>query len=110
MTTLQSLRSLSAYPVSSATIENIAEEAGIAADTELTPEVRKSAAYKRAKAHTYLYLASAPNISQNGVSFSFSSEERKRFMATAKQLLQEIGDDTSCLGSGQRYGYMGENF
>lgn len=107
MTILQSLKSLSAYPTPQATLQNIAEGCGLQADDELTPEMRNTPEVKRATARTYIYLITAPNISQNGVSFSFTAEERKQFKKLAKDLLNEIGDDTSSLGV--KYGYVGEN-
>ncbi len=108
MTILQSLKSLTAYPIPSATLQDIAEGCGLSLDSELTPEVRGAKEMKRAKAHTYIYLITAPNISQNGVSFSFTAEERKQFKKLAASLLKEIGDSTSSLGA--NYGYLGENF
>lgn len=108
MTTLQSLKSLSVYPTPSATLQDIAEGCGLQPDAELTPEMRNSKEMKRAKARTYAYLVTAPNISQNGLSFSFSAEERKQFKKLAVDLLKEIGDDTSGLKT--KYGYVGEDF
>lgn len=108
MTIQQSLKSLTAYPITSTTLQDIAEGCGLSLDSELTPEVRGSKEMKRAKAHTYIYLITAPNISQNGVSFSFTAEERKQFKRLAIDLLDEIGDDTSRLRT--KYGYVGENF
>ena len=74
----------------------------------LSPERPNSKEMKRAKARAYAYLITAPNISQNGVSFSFTAEERKQFKKLAVDLLKEIGDDTSSIGT--KYGYVGENF
>lgn len=108
MTILQSLKSLTAYPIPPATLQDIAEGCGLELDAELSPEMRTSTEMIRAKAHTYIYLITAPNISQNGVSFSFSAEERKQFKKWAKDLLKEIGDDSSALGG--KYGYVGSDF
>lgn len=108
MTIQQSLKSLSAYPIPSATLQDIAEGCGLSLDTELTQELRNGKEMKRAKARTYAYLITAPNISQNGVRFSFSAEERKQFKKLAVGLLKEIGDDTSGLKT--KYGYVGEDF
>lgn len=110
MTILQSLRSITAYPIPTATLQDIAEGCGLLLDEEVTSEVRNSTQMKRAKARTYVYLITAPNISQNGVSFSFSSDERKQFKQLAKDLFNEAGEDASCLGNGVKYGYVGENF
>lgn len=108
MTTLQSLKSITAYPIPTATLQDIAEGCGLQADAELDTEARATAEFKRAKARVCIYLITAPNVSQNGVSFSFTSEERKCFRKIAKDLLTEIGDDTP--GLGVAYGYKGEDF
>lgn len=108
MTIQQSLKSITAYPIPSATLQDIAEGCGLQLDTELDAELRAKAEYKRAKARVYIYLITAPNISQNGVSFNFTSEERKHFKKLAKDLLKGIGDDIS--GLGVTYGYKGEDF
>lgn len=108
MTILESLKSLSAYPIPSATLHDIAEGCGLLPEAKLTPELRLDPVMARAKARTYIYLVTAPNISQNGVSFSFSAEERKQFKKLAVDLLKEIGDDTSGLKT--KYGYVGEDF
>lgn len=107
MTIQQSLSSLTAYPVPSATIQDIADGCGLSPETELTPEIRDGKDMKRAKARIYAYLAAAPNISQNGISFSFSTEERKQFKRLAANLLAEIGDEA---GLKTKYGYVGEDF
>ena len=49
MNVLQSLRSLSSYPIPTATIEDVAEGVGLAIDTELTQELRKDKRFKRAQ-------------------------------------------------------------
>lgn len=108
MTVLQSLQSLSAYPIPSATLQDIVEGLEIYPEAEVTPEIRNTPVMKRARARTYAFLVTAPNISQNGVSFSFTAEERKQFRKLAVNLLQEIGDDTSGLKT--KYGYVGEDF
>lgn len=108
MTIQQSLKSLTAYPIPPATLQDIAEGCGLSLDIELTQELRNGKEMKRAKARTYAYLVTAPNISQNGLSFSFSAEERKQFKKLAVDLLKEIGDDTSGLKT--KCGYVGEDF
>ncbi len=110
MNNLESLSATSAYPIPEAVLVDIAESTGLDPEESATLEVRQSKAYKWAKAKTYLFLAAAPNVSQNGISYSFSAEERKRFLALAKALLDEIGEDASACGDGTRYGYRGEDF
>jgi len=107
MNVLQSLRSLSSYPIPTATIEDVAEGVGLAIDTELTQELRKDKRFKRAQARVYIFLSEAPNVSQGGISYSFSEEERRRFRLRAESLLEQIGDATS--ETGVEYGYKGED-
>ena len=107
MNVLQSLRSLSSYPIPTATIEDVAEGVGLAIDTELTQELRKDKRFKRAQARVYMFLLEAPNVSQGGISYSFSEEERRRFRLRAENLLEQIGDATS--EAGVEYGYKGED-
>ena len=75
MNVLQSLRSLSSYPIPTATIEDVAEGVGLAIDTELTQELRKDKRFKRAQARVYMFLSEAPNVSQGGISYSFSDAD-----------------------------------
>lgn len=107
MNVLQSLRSLSSYPIPTATIEDVAEGVGLAIDTEVTQELRKDKRFKRAQARVYIFLSEAPNVSQGGISYSFSEEERRRFRLRAESLLEQIGDATS--ETGVEYGYKGED-
>lgn len=107
MTILESLKSLSGYPLSRLSLTNVAEETGLTADGEATKDVRSSAAFKRAKAKVYLLLAEAPDVSQGGITYSFSDEDKKQFRMQAQALMEEVGDDTSAVGD--NYGWMGED-
>ena len=107
MNVLQSLKSLSGYPIPLATIQYVADGVGLGVDTELTPELRGSKEFKRAQARVYIYLSEAPNVSQGGISYSFSEEERRRFRLRAESILDEIGDNENAFGV--EYGYKGED-
>ena len=107
MTILESLKSLSGYPLSRLSLTDIAEEQGLGVDAEATNEVRAGKAYKRAKARVYMMLAQAPDVSQGGITYSFSDEDKKLFRTQALALLDEVGDDSSLLGD--NYGWMGED-
>lgn len=106
MTILESLRSLSGYPIPTITIEDIADSAGLCYTNELTQELRNSADYKRAKANVYLWLACAPNVSQNGISYNFTADERKRFKTNAESILREVDKDNLSVNY---FGYKGED-
>lgn len=105
MNVLHSLKSLSGYPIPLATIHDIADEVGISVDAESTRELRGSKAFKRAKALVFLYMSKAPNVSQGGISYNFSEEERRRFRNEAESILDEIGNTAD----GVSYGYKGED-
>lgn len=107
MTILQSLKSLSAYPVPQLSLENIIEESGLTAASQADAATREGKPYKRAKALVYLYLSKAPNVSQGGITYSFSDEDKKHFRMQAQALLEEIGEDVSSFSDD--YGWMGED-
>lgn len=107
MTILESLKSLSGYPIPQLSLENIVEECGLSVDDTATSALRETKPYKRAKARVYILLSEAPDVSQGGISYSFSDEDKKRFRMQAESLLDEIGDDLSALGDD--YGWMGED-
>lgn len=106
MNALQSLKSISAYPIPTATLADIAEGAGLAVDAELTSEGRNSCEYRLALARVYLFLSEAPNVSQGGISYSFSEWERQRMRRKAEELLDAVGEDADgCVP----LGYKGED-
>lgn len=106
MNVIQSLKSLSAYPIPSATLADIAEGAGIAADCELTPETRRSREFRRAQAQVYIFLSEAPNVSQGGITYSFTEDERKRLRNRGEAILAEMGEGAD---NGIVFGYKGED-
>lgn len=107
MTILESLKSLNGYPIPRLSLLNIAEECGLSADGEITADTRADNSYKRAKAQVYILLSEAPDVSQGGIIYQFSDEDKRRFRMQAEALLEEIGDDTSALSDD--YGWQGED-
>ncbi|EJX05271.1 hypothetical protein EVA_06627 [gut metagenome] len=108
MNVLQALKSISGYPIPATTLQDIAAGCGLDANGEVTEEMRTKAEFKRAKAKVYLYLSEAPNVSQGGISYSFSESERNRFRMRAKSILNSLGETDESL-NGQEYGYQGED-
>ena len=106
-TIFESLKAMTNYPVSSACIENIIEEQGLEPSEIIDKEIRNSREYKQARASMYLLLSESPNVSQGGITFSFSTQERLAFVNKAKSIFEEIGEksptDLIC-------GYMGEDY
>lgn len=108
MKTSTAIKSLSSYPIPAATIENICEEVGLDKEAEITKEDRRSYMFKKAKALTYAFLAEAPNITQGGISYTFSPDERSRFTKKSNSLLAELGENEE--GTDIPCGYIGEDF
>lgn len=104
-TIIDVLGAVSAYPIPLAALQSAAEGAGIYPDAVVTSEIRNSKEFKCALASVYEYLSMAPNISQGGVSFSFTSDERKTFARKASNLLAEAGKNDAGV-----YGWQGEDF
>jgi hypothetical protein len=108
MTIGESIRAITGYPIPPAAVSNICEAHGLNADDKADMTVRSASGYNLAKADTYRYLSTAPNITQGGVSYSFSEDERDRFVNLADRLSSRYGDaggtaPVSC-------GYVGEDF
>lgn len=101
------LKSINTYPIPENIILEAALKNGLYAGEEVTKELVESGSYRLAQAHIYTYLAGAPNITQNGISFSFSDEQRSFFLKTAKAIKDNEGVESP--ENGQGYGYMGED-
>ena len=104
MTVLESLRALTNYPIPEAAFEAIGIESGLDLGAELSSIPDR--ALLRARSRLYLFLAMAPNVSEGGVSISYSASERAYYMNLAKKLA-ELADDG--LIPKVSYGYKGEN-
>ncbi len=105
MTLSELLTSLAPYPVPEAYFSAIGDEVGVEMDAEST-DVDNVVLY-RLKARLYLFLATTPNVSEGGVSISFSAAERNAFLALAKRYAALAGE--TGLVPGATYGYKGEN-
>lgn len=101
------LSALNPYPIPRMSLEAIAEEVGLDPDAIATAQVRESKAFKGAMAGVYRYLSVAPNVTQGGVSYSFSSSERTFFSKRAAALMEDAGMTGGGIGS---YGWQGEDF
>lgn len=105
-TILESLKSVSAYPVPLRTLVETGERRGLSLTDEATQAVLLSKNYKLAVADLFLWLSLAPNVSQGGQSYSFSEDERHRLRNRANSLYDELGEeDTS--SDEPTYGYKG---
>lgn len=107
ITIFQSLKSISGYPIPETTILEIVDSVGLDPEQDTDSSVRRSIGFKRATAKIYTYLSLAPNVSQGGISYSFTKDERNLFVSIADRILKEIGDEDEM--NDANYGYMGEN-
>lgn len=97
------LKSLSGYPIPMQTIAYIAESNGLTIEDDIDLMEKPTVELVRAKADTYKWLADAPAVSQQGISYSFSDSERKHFRSMALDLLATIGE-----GNVSDFGYRGD--
>lgn len=104
MTILQALQQINLYPIPDSVIMNYCEERGLQSGTETTLDIRKSDSFKLATADVYKWLAFAPaTVSQGGVSFSLSENDKKKFLDFANDIYKGINEKTT----GIVYGYKG---
>jgi hypothetical protein len=101
MTVSEAIHALTAYPVPKGTVSLICAGRGLQADGELVV----GRAWHLARADLYMWLAKAPNIREQEVAISFTSDERKALIREANSIYDEYGE-----GGGGKVGYVGENF
>lgn len=93
MNVIDSLRSVSAYPMSDSTIIPILANRDIEGGIDATLEVMNSDNYRLAKADLYLWLSTAPNVSQEGISYSFSTDQRMNFEQMSSAIYSSVNPD-----------------
>lgn len=108
MTVLQSLLSVTVYPLPLRTLEEAAARRGIDLAEDASKDVLTSAAYNLAVADVLVWLVTAPDVSQGGQSYSFTDEQRAQMLSRARALLAKYAPDTDAATStGVVYGYKG---
>lgn len=106
MTIRELLHSLAPCPVPDDYINAIGAEIGQEdMDANLADTEVKSV--YRAEARLYIYLATVPNVSEGGVSISFTATEKKAFLDLARRYANLAGE--TGLVPGATYGYKGQN-
>lgn len=104
----EALKGLTGYPIPSATLDYILAAADVDGAKDFDRATAQTAAYKKAEGYLFRYLSEAPNVSQGGVSYSFTADDRTRFANRAKSLLVAAGvEDEDEVGV--NFGYQGEN-
>lgn len=108
MTVSESLKSINNYPIPPYVLTKSAIKNGMSLEEEVTSEILISREYRLMEADVYAFLAGAPDVTQNGVLFSFSQEQREWFLSMSNGIKTELGIEDSSTGQG--YGYMGEDY
>lgn len=109
MNVLHTFLSLTSYPVSEDAVKAILNINGICPEDWADAVMLASKSYKLALSQFYAFLASCPDVSENGFSVSFSDEQRKNFLALSNHYKAEAGEEVSGTASGVTFGYKGEN-
>lgn len=94
MTIRESLRQINLFPIPDATIEDVCERRGLTVDGDIDTATRSSASFRLATADIYKWLAFCPSsVSENGISFSISESDRRRFLDEANKIYGELEPD-----------------
>lgn len=103
MTIRESLKALNAYPIPDLIVVLYCTARQLAPEAEAYGEVLASAAYRLAVADIYLWLSTAPNISQGGASWTLSEADKAAFRVQAETIYQQCREPSK----GVRFGYKG---
>ena len=106
---ITSLQGLSAYPVPTASIESMAAVRGLDLEANFSPEIAKSKEYRLTMADYYMWLVVAPSISQGGISYSFTAAEKNIFLKKAREIYEELDEDSLAAQGVTTYGYKGSS-
>ena len=98
---LDSLKSVSSYPIPSATIETMASLRGLRLDWDISSQEKE---FLLTKADLLMWLSLAPNISQEGISYSFTDNQRASYASLAKSITSNYEDE---LPKQVKFGYKG---
>lgn len=93
MTILETLKQgVSNYPVPMATLERVTLVRGIDLKATATTEILLSKEYRLADADVKLWVSTAPNVSQSGISFDLLVSTRDSLKSQANAVYKEYGD------------------
>lgn len=104
-TVLDCLQSINTYPIQLRTFTEVAERRGVDLTEEATAELLKGAVFSLCRADILLWLSYAPAVSQGGISYSFTDEQREKMRNEAQKLYDEFSEDD--ISVTVKYGYKG---
>lgn len=99
------LSSLTGYPIPESALRRIGMEARIDVDDYVANASVRGLNY--AKALVYMYVATAPNISEGGVSITLSATDKSVLLGRARRFAALAGVDD--LVPGASFGYKGDS-
>jgi hypothetical protein len=106
-TILESLKSVSGYPVPLSAINDAAVRRGLSLSDTADEEALNSPAYRLAKADIQRWVSFAPNVSQEGTSYDLLFSDRERMREEANAIYGELGDEAYISERKTIFGYKG---
>jgi hypothetical protein len=107
-TILESLKSVSGYPVPESTISDVAIKRGLNLAEVATPVVLNSSAYRLARADILRWVSFAPNVQQADVRYDLLFSDREQLRKQANAIYCELGDEAYIdEESKTKFGYKG---
>lgn len=109
MTLLESLLALNPYPLDPEAIRPKVWGRGLHPEDNFCHRLSTDPAYQLARADVLMLLSLAPNVTQEGISYSFSDAQRADLAAQARQIYRRYlpTDDPLYPKGKPRYGYAG---
>ena len=106
-TVLESLKSISDYPIQGNALSDIALRRGLNLADTVTESVLTSAAYRLATADILRWVSFTPNVQQADVSYSLLYSDRVQMRALANDIYGELGDGEYIPEYKAKFGYKG---
>jgi hypothetical protein len=106
-TILESLKSVSGYPVPDVTVSVATTRRGLDLTDEATPAMLATPAYRLASADIMRWVSFAPDVSQAGVSYDMLYSDREQMRKQANAIYGELGDEAYMPESKVKFGYKG---
>jgi hypothetical protein len=103
MTVVESLRAITNYPIPERTLERAALYRGLDPALVIDSRTMDSQQFKLAEADIYEFLSTAPNVSEGGVSFSLSEQQRQGYKHKADDIRTVLN-----VAGMPKFGYKGE--
>lgn len=110
MTLSEALKSINHYPIPDATIKILASERGMDETQDIDAAGLNSSQYKLLQADVLMWLSRAPNISESGISYSFTKSEKDEMRNRAAFVYERYGSVEDLQGTNKiQYGHKGSN-